>query len=485
MSFTGYIGGGGGGDTVWNGVLMIDPVNGDNATAQRNVVSKPYETVAAAYADYQEGDVLVCLPGTHTLASQLVLDTFNEVNLHMYEGSLIQGNLASPLITSVENSLQLNIYGRGSFENLNGTLGSTSPAIVSSSRLHVYEAKLFHAVSGTLFGASNGVQVLENIDEMLADASYELNFSSNDFTEPFKGIIRNCKKIGDLTNTQGMFFSMGTDDSVLFENCNFFSSGVGNGYSAFIATGVPKFKNCNFINDSFRSVFSGGSSRPSFFDCHFQQNSGTFEAFFVSSPAKFHECTFAHYGTGVAVRTFADAEFSGVNKFYAESNIQACAGTDVGVSLVSGTMIANVMNVAGVQAAQTWIFQLNTEPPTVGEIYTITDPVGGTIDYTVQAADTRDDVLVGLEAAWDAEVLADPTGYFADFNNKTLILGPGVWRLQASAINSDDNLDPDNGFVLSTNGADSIQNILIATPDFAWYGNGKFLIDENLIVPNL
>ena len=479
--------GGAGSDTIWNGIIMVDPVNGNDASGQRNIINKPFQTIQAAYNAYQEGDLIRCLPGTHTLTSQLILDTFNEVHMDFFNGALVQGDLTTSLISSIFNPLELSIYGRGSFENVNATLGGGTAAIFGAGKLHIYSANSIHAVTGTLFGASNGVQVLENIDEMIADDSYELNFSTNDFTTPYQGIIRNCKKIGDLTTSQGMFFSMGSDDSAFFENCNFFSSGAGNGYSAFMATGRPQFKGCNFINESFRPVFVGSNASADFINCHFQQNSGGFEACNVfGDGTAFENCTFAHYGTGNAIRTSGACEFTGLNKFYAESNVQACAGTDLGVSLVSGTLLANVMNVAAAQASQTWIFQANETPPTVGETYTIDSPNGTeSIDYLVQVADTRDDVINGLFAAWDAEVLANPTGYFADFDNKSVVLGPVVWRLQCVAVNPDDNLDPDNGFVLSTDGADSVQTILIALSEFAWKGNGKFIIDENMTVPNL
>lgn len=418
----------GGGDTVWTGVIMIDPVNGSDGSGQRNVVSKPFATAAAAYAVYQEGDVMRFLPGTHTFTSTLLLTLNNEVHMDFFSDALIQGDIAGPLINSDTTALKLFIYGRGSFENTNNTIGANSAAIIASTKANILGAKYIHAVTGTLFGASNGFEVLENIDEMVADASYEINATSNDFTTVYQGIVRNCKKIGSLTTPRGLFLQIGTNDSIVFENCNFISSGAGNGYAAFIAGGTPSFKNCNFINESFRPIFSGASSSPSFDNCHFQQNTGSFEAFFVSGPGtKFNNCSFAHYGTGNAIRTNAPAEFSGINRFYADSNVQACAGTDNGVSIVSGTMIANVMNIAAAQASQTWLFQVITTPPTVGETYTITAPNGtDVVEYIVQAADTRDDVVNGLFAAWDTEVLADPEGYFADFNNKSVLLGPTV-----------------------------------------------------------
>jgi len=486
MGFGGNISGGGG-DTIWTGVIMIDPVNGSDGSGQRNVVSKPFATAAAAYAVYQEGDVMRFLPGTHTFTSTLLLTLNNEVHMDFFSDALIQGDIAGPLINSDTTALKLFIYGRGSFENTNNTIGANSAAIIASTKANILGAKYIHAVTGTLFGASNGFEVLENIDEMVADASYEINATSNDFTTVYQGIVRNCKKIGSLTTPRGLFLQIGTNDSIVFENCNFISSGAGNGYAAFIAGGRPQFKGCNFINEAFRPVFIGGSASADFINCHFQQNSGGFEACNVfGDGTAFENCTFAHYGTGVAIRTSGNCEFTGLNKFYAESNVQACAGTDAGVGLVSGTLLANIMNVAAAPASQTWIFQVNENPPTPGETYTITAPNGTeSIDYIIQVADTRDDAINGLFAAWDAEVLANPTGYFADFDNKSVVLGPAVWRLQCVAINPDDNLDPDNGFVFTTDGGDSIQTILIALSEFAWKGNGQFIIDENMTVPNL
>jgi len=483
MPFGGNISGGA--ETTWNGHLFVDPVNG-TSSGERNSLDKKYDTIANAYADYQEGDLIVVLPGSHTVAAQITLTGFNEVHIDFKPGAVVTANIAGSIFNSIAANLKMFIYGRGDIENTNGTLGLSGAAIVTGANLNVLGAKRIHCSSGTLFGVSNGWEIIENVDEMTADTGYVLNATANDFTTPFQGIVRNCKKIGDLAFPYGVFVQIGADDSLVFENCNFFSSGTINSYSAFVSTsnlGIPEFKGCNFINAAFRAVATNGGK---FLNCHFQQNSGGFEACNALGTRKsyFQDCSFAQYGTGIGFRGNAACEFSGINRMYSDASISA-AGLDSQTHLVSGTIIGNNMNTAGSPVAQTWLFQVNENSPTAGETYTIAAPDATSISYVVQVVDTRNDVINGLEAAWDAEVVSDPTGYFADFDSKTKTLGPVVWRLNCTALDANDNLDPGNGFVLSTDGSDSVATIAQSLALFAWTGNGKFIIDENLVVPNL
>lgn len=53
--------------------LFVDPVNGDDLTAQRERLDLPYESIPAAVAAMLDGDEIVLLPGTHVVAATINL----------------------------------------------------------------------------------------------------------------------------------------------------------------------------------------------------------------------------------------------------------------------------------------------------------------------------------------------------------------------------------------------------------------------------
>lgn len=490
MGFSGHINTGGG-DVEWNGVIMIDPVNGDDVTGERNMINKPFATLSAAYAVYQEGDLIRVLPGTLNIVSAVIFNnnTLSEVHIEWLSGSKIEGDLAGPLISTTAGH-RVYIYGRGEFRNNNLTLANNAAAIATSGKYNVKGAKKISTASGTLFSTTGGWEVIENVDEMYSENGYTLNASTNPWDTAEKGILRNCKKIGDLAYPYGINISYSNNNTFTMDNCNVFASGSNMGaYVGYFSISNGKgshISNCNFICEAFRVINAGDNVK--FSNCHFQQNTGAYEAVIslaATGRSIFENCTFRHNDNGRAMRVLADVEFVGVNKFYTELSTEAIYGFDDEPAINNGTIIVNKMNTAGIALSQSWSFPINTEPPTVGETYTITAPDATTVSYIVQPADTRTEVINGLAAAWDAQVLADPDGFFAKFDNKVINTGPSTWRILATAINSDYNLDPDNGFTFDTDGTDNVSSVPTAISGFFWSGDGKFVIDENIVIPNL
>ena len=485
MGFTGNIPGGG--DVIHNGLIYVDSTNGDDATGERNFVNKPFQTIAAAYAVYQEGDIIRVLPGTYNVTTTLVLSVFDEVHFDFEEGAIMTGDVSGPLFSTATTTLVYFIHGRGEFRNDSPSRGAG--AGITGGRVWIKGAKKISCLTGTLFGTSNGWLNIENVDDMYAEALIAaINFTNNTQHEiPEYGIIRNCKKIGDLAYPIAMSIQSQIQDATLqVEQCNFYGSAVNYVLSAQNANNQCRFTSCNFVNaGNFRAALVQGFN-VQFNDCHFQNEGNSTDTVFVGvndyAPT-FESCTFRNNGTFFCIRTNEAAFFSGSNKMFT-TGASCASGFLTAENRIDGTVYVN--DSAQPNPVQTWLFQLNTTPPTVGEIYTIDDPDSvASINYTVLGGDTRDDVVNGLLAAWTAEAISDPSGFFAKFNNTTAILGPVVWRLQVSSIDPDDNLDPDNGFVSSTNGTDAFITILVNQSVFAFKGNGKFLVEENLTVPNI
>jgi len=485
MGFEGNIGGG---DTVWNGIIMVDPVLGNDLTGQRNVINKPFRTLVAANAVYQDGDLIDVLPGTITFTTSLVFNRAFDTHMKFREGAEIFGDFSLPLFNNVVTSATYHIHGRGEFRNENSV--NYSGVGVFASRCWIHGArKISTGGASFIFGTSNGWLNIENVDEIVNERANGscINFVNNVNHEDKRfGNVINCKKIGDL-NFDGIPFGIASQlpaADIYVENCNCFSR---NQITISISQGDNQavFQNCVFKSLNQRTAVVVRKSE--FNNCHFVSGHPTLEAVLVNNSDEqnmpvFNDCTFRKAAAGgPAIRTNEPASFYGVNRFVTESGTEAATGNGDHVNKNHGTILANVMDQTN--PSQIWVFTANEAPPTVGETYTITDPIGGSISYTIQPADTRTELINGLVAAWDAEVLSDPTGYFAKFNNKIPLTGPVAWRLSVIPLDVNDNLPPSDGFVFTTDGTDAIATTLTEGNSFPWKGSGKFEIDEDLIVP--
>lgn len=474
-----------GSDVTWNGVIMVDDVNGSDASGTRNIVSKPFKTIAAAYAVYQEGDLIRVLSGTYTFTSSLSMSVHNEVHFDFIEGSKVTGSFLGQLFVSVTPTLTYFFHGRGEFRNDNVSLNAS--AGITSGRVWVKGAKKISSASGTLFGTSNGWLNLENIDDMFTEKTGStFSFTNNaNHSDPLYGNVKNCKKIGDpLYPITVALASQIADTSLVVENCGIYGDGTQYTLTSFGDNNVAKFVNCRFIALDYRGFVVRGKNIQ-FVNCHFQNEDNGLSTVYVEgndNTVSFIDCTMRNNGLGKALRTLAGVRLEGVNKCYT-AGAGALTGQTQSLNKVDGTIYVNAMN--SLNPDQIWRFEANTTPPTVGEVYTITAPGGDFIDYTVIALDTRTEVINGLAAAWAVEAAASIDGLFAKFNNLTLTLGAVDWIIQATALDPNDNLDTDNGFVSSTDGADNFDTSFITIADFSWKGNGKLMIDENLEVPNL
>ena len=151
--------------------------------------------------------------------------------------------------------------------------------------------------------------------------------STQSFQQPFKGILRNCHKIGDSSLLSvGLSAAISNGNTMLIENCNFFSSA---GYSAAFSVsngrGIDVI-DCTFRTGNFRAAFTGGY--VNYKNCHFQNNSAGLGTFFCLGTfgATFRDCTFRNNGGGIAFRTSIGAQFEGVNKMYTTGQL-AITGT--------------------------------------------------------------------------------------------------------------------------------------------------------------
>ncbi|MCC6596922.1 MAG: hypothetical protein IT477_10480 [Rhodanobacteraceae bacterium] len=66
--------------------LFVDPVNGDNATAQRERLDLPYRSILNAVNAMQDGDEIILLPGNHLVPFTVTLPNFASLSIVSWGG---------------------------------------------------------------------------------------------------------------------------------------------------------------------------------------------------------------------------------------------------------------------------------------------------------------------------------------------------------------------------------------------------------------
>jgi hypothetical protein len=478
---------GGGEDLIQNGIIIVDPVNGNDGTGERNNLSKPFLTLAGAKGVYQDGDLIDVLSGTLTLTATELFSFTHDIHINFRPGSIVTADMSFTLIGKIGASGILHIYGQGVFRNDNTAPWNGSANFAGEVWIH--SAKSI-STGGAIQNIGNTWVNIENVEEFYNErtGARVIALQNNPlFEDPKYGNIKNCN-IGRLTDSSVAIRmeSVNTDQNFYIENCNLYSNNQAPAISIGSIETKAIYQNC-VIKSADSRAYVGFCGE--FNNCHFITDDASLEAVLVQNNnfdsngiyPVFTDCTFRSNGAGRAIRTSEPAMFNGTNRMYS-AGVEAAYGNGDRVNKNNGTIIANIMD--SVTSPQAWQFRTLTEPPTVGEIYTIEAPDGATISYTVQVADTMTEVINGLASAWDAEVLAEPLGIFAKFDNKVVNTGPSLWRITATAINEYDNLPITNGFQFYTDGSDSITLNAFESLQFSWKGAGKFIIDENLIIPN-
>ena len=89
--------------------IFVDPIYGNDITAEKYNLRKPYLTISAALAVAISGDIINLSKGTHTITSNIL----NSVADFNYEPGAILQNLSTSRIFIQTNGSTLNIYGQG------------------------------------------------------------------------------------------------------------------------------------------------------------------------------------------------------------------------------------------------------------------------------------------------------------------------------------------------------------------------------------
>ena len=106
------------------GVVLVDPVNGNDATGQRCRLQAPFATLTGAKTAAQSGDTIMVLPGTYNEKNLAK----NGVNWFFLKGAVVnyQGLAAGGIFdTSLVGSYCVfSVRGQGEFYNMDGPMGT-------------------------------------------------------------------------------------------------------------------------------------------------------------------------------------------------------------------------------------------------------------------------------------------------------------------------------------------------------------------------
>jgi len=130
--------------------LFVTPT-GDDSTATVGDMLKPFQTILAATASANPGDVIFIHPGTYNPSSQIIKEG---VNYYFYPGAHISASLDTPIINGIFE--KVNVWGYGQFEGGGnyGTHGALIELSVSQS------SHLEFDFARTLFTTNNYQAVL-------------------------------------------------------------------------------------------------------------------------------------------------------------------------------------------------------------------------------------------------------------------------------------------------------------------------------------
>lgn len=95
-------------------VLYVDGTNGNDSTAKKGNVLKPYQSVYTAAAFSTSGDLIVVFPGTYTLFS-LGLPLRNGVDYYILNADFINTGYSYGLLISFPYQVSCRIFGKGRF----------------------------------------------------------------------------------------------------------------------------------------------------------------------------------------------------------------------------------------------------------------------------------------------------------------------------------------------------------------------------------
>lgn len=106
-----------GSSSLFQNIVHLDSINGNDGTAVKHNAAKPYQTVAAALAASNAGDVIYVFPGSYSSGATLFKDS---VTYYMLPGAFISGSFTTTIANANQSCF---VYGSGSVTGITMTDG--------------------------------------------------------------------------------------------------------------------------------------------------------------------------------------------------------------------------------------------------------------------------------------------------------------------------------------------------------------------------
>lgn len=236
-------------------ILFVDKTNGNDGTASKGDLNKPYSTVLAAFNDANSDDEIWIMNGTYP-ESQIVLD--KNITLRLF-GAIItpvggQG-IGNNIITGSSSGFKLKIVGQGKILN-SGQASDDTSAIIAMNDDYYFEGVeisgiKFDPASPTMFKSKNCV------------FSYQVSFGNDNINK--KLFFENCQFYNCDSLTEG-----GSGGNAYFKGCRFhINSDILSDTRPFDVTAVRPFRITNLVNYS--------NLKLQFQSCEFYSYDNTFE----------------------------------------------------------------------------------------------------------------------------------------------------------------------------------------------------------------
>jgi len=472
-------------DKVSN-TLFVDATYGDDNTGERENKLFPYQTIQAAVNDAVDGDEIV-VSGSFTTVAEILVNN-KRVRFNFLKGSSIECTAPVNMFRTLGGGGFIEIHGRGEFYNSNAT--PTGAVRVFNAACEIFGAREIRSENGALVGG--GWLNIRNVDFMWSTGQTIYVFNNPAHDGVTGGVIENVN-IGsrDTPITVGISASTvgATDQQLVLKNVNVVGESVIGTACLQSSTGAEnltwKAFNCQFIAlDRQRVTTFGVNGRFEFTDCYFEQNADLAGITITTGQTwKFTDCRIKGNGTQVLIfnnNSTGKCYFFGINQI---ENV-------LGSVTMSGQLDRNYDNYGTLlmnkptqsAATQYWDFTGIAEPPTVGDVFTITANDGETASYTVQLGDTEFDVWTGLSNAIAVKAAELPENDFANWSVQIFGVSPYTMRLRT--VDPDDNYDIAEGesWTFSTTGGDPINTPVSANNGGVAINGGQVIVDENLIV---
>lgn len=281
-----FTGGGGGGSwpttgpsTVRWGKTLVVSSSGDDATGNRGDLAFHYSTIEGAFADAQAEDLIIVMPGVHSVNS--VISIVNATNIHLFPGATIQ-TPANNTLFRIDTATTFRLTGNGTINVETGSVFVEQTAIGSVVVLEFDQLNVstqaygVYMLTGTLFlkckekilaTGDQSRPLYLNDENATLNAYLDINFGGDEFT----GNERQTAGFGLLYAGVANSVDSSIDLSFKVIRCNINGSAIncmpGNtigGRISIVGDVIKNEPDISFQNDQVCCLYSQGGYKTDF-----------------------------------------------------------------------------------------------------------------------------------------------------------------------------------------------------------------------------